>query len=1385
MIEESNMDNQQPPSNTPAARSLSWMPATPQEESLRELSQRIAFTPDMNLGFFGKLSTAFSNETVSGNLLDRMAGPGYADTGYIVTGLDIRKYAGDIDPRSASRAAASSDSFAEFLYETDRIRNTEKKRKELFSGGLAGQLTGFGLTMLAAGSEAVALSLLAGAGGAAMGVGRVAGAAASATTAVTRVNRIRGAIKASGTALAIDVPLEATRYALDKTLRPADIIMALGASGGLSASLGAWKPHFFIRELQGASDVAATRTAAAALRETGQDTAAARLEDAVRVSVRIVESDSEAARVAGLRGTELYDEARKLGVQTHIKNSEGVMRHRPIKEIREEILNKQPKKRTASPTQVEAQVLREVKGLGRTALVAMAKRVGARTTGATENIINSIVKKRIQAARTGKVTKTDPPRLPAGLDLRKTVSSKEGTIQLEGTFERVLWKLGTARKKDTEQLNELRKALRERGFEDPDAIAKDFVKRTKAARKLESNEKPFTANAVKLQTEGASRTLEDGTAVRGFVRETDYDTRVDSDILGVADEDVVVAIDGNPTVEVPAEFADDIVDLTPTKAVPRRGMTTHSDGLRETIARGIDYLGGDLMAYFFMPNSYRMLRSSNPEVRRFAEEFMTMGREGNHNVSLKARVAFDRFVGKVRRDINKARQAAWEQGEKLTDLDIIRGVRSGEKFDGPIGDAVEAVRTHFREVKRYGTDRGMPLDSIPDDLRYVTRRYNHSAFTKLIARLGAEGKNGESEAIRIFKQAILNHPDAAARGVTEAKAEAASRRIVNWGKSPDEVMDVKETRVRLDKIRKELIDDGIPEEEVDSFLELVSPKINTEPHLSFAKRRIEMDENYVDPQTGISIDEFFNNNLTELLGRYTKQIVGGAETRVGLQKLFGDADISRSALKDKILKAGDLSEKEAARVTRTIDRVMREIGGQPIHPGTSRETMKLIYGANAFSQATIGMTLGFAQITEIASLVCRNGIRSAFEQLPSLKELAKIFTMGFRDLRTGRQGLGLEGLDDIDDLGAMIDTYTGIAGDYARGDHFTRVIDDAGFDGDYIKGNSMRYLNYGQQVSFLNPLGIMPMDTFLRRWAGRAAFQNFVNMTFKADADGIVRISSTAWDNQKVRLKQIGLDEDDLNRLKKAFEQPGAITFKKGVFGDYKVKTFNPKAFNDEFIFQKFALSLRKHVDSTIQRQSYGELPEFWTTPVGKLIGQYRVFMIASKTKQLAAGVARGDATEAANIVGACGLGTLAYYLQTYYRSASMDSNKRETYLKERLSTDYLLKAGAMKSPYSTVFPMLIDSATSMVGGEPFFDPSMRTTGLGIDPLRGSVPYSVLYNRILPAGREITGALFRGDEISKQDLRNDQALLWFTKIPGVDQAVNQLGINPLNIPEKD
>ena len=1376
--------------NTDPKPSLFYAPQNPERLTYRQLSLRQDLVPESDVGFFGKVGRAFGGETVAGEIVRELGAPDYTRTGYVATDEDIEKYASGISPDAARRVAAATagSSFAEFIHELDEVRLTEKRRAELFSGGTGGMLTGLGLTILAAGGEAVVLSLLATSVGAA--VGGPVGLATGVGLAGQRASRLKGAITAMRTAALIDIPLETARYELDKSLRSGDLIMALGASAGLSGLIGFAKPGLYIKTLQDASDVASARLLAEVLRDSGDDISAEVVEAKLRQKVRLGLNTPDAEDVASLSRKELLKEAKARGVATHRTNKDGRKVFRPANEIREELITARTRGRVTTEM-VEAQARRDVSGLSVTALRRLAKDIGANPRGKKEAIIKSIVSTRKKIAETGRVITRDVPRMPKGLNLVSSVTNAKVNVKFKGTFEKALWKLGTAKEtvKSGEALIELRKIMKERGISDPDALAKKFVA---AVKKMERTSRRKTVDVSKMDLPEARIKLSDGGEGVGFQPTRKVDRiEIDEDIAGgVIDEaeEALVSVNGQPIASGPREFLEDVEEMasTPTVDPGRQTITGHNEGFRETIARAIDHFPGDipglrLIYNFFAPITLRLLRSNSSEVRLFVTEFLENPRGGASNVTTRARIAVERHYGKLRQEVNAARETARQSGQTLDDLTILRAVRSGEEFDGPLGQAVNAVRKFHRDVKAYGAKRGLDLGTIPDDPRYFNRAYSHTQFLKLIDELG------EENVLELLTQAIRRQVNADDLGVTEEKARAAARRILEYGKDPRGTRNYKDTQVVLDRVRRELISDGIPEEEVEDFMELIIPRLEHQPHLSYARRRIGMDENFSMVIGGrtVHVDELFNNNMSVLTARYAQRVIGGAEVRVGLKNAFGNADMSFQDLVDRVTTGAREAGEDADFVEKVVTKAYRGMVGQPIFSDSS--SMKWIMGTNAFAQATIGMTLGFAQIPEIASIIFRTGLKASFQQLPQLREIATIFTMGIRDLATGRQGLGLEGLRKMqDDLASVLETFTGVAGDYRRGDHFMRRLDDMGFDSDYIGGGAMKYLEWGRQVSMLNPLGIMSMDTFLRRWAVRSSFQHFVNQAYEIGPDGVAVLNKSFWDNSKVRFAQLGLSEEDITKISKILRNPDIVKTRKSMFGTHKVRDVDLEKFaaEDLAVFDKFAFALRRHCDHMVQRQSFGESPYWVSTPVGKLLGQYRVFMLASKSKQLAAGVARGDVREGMNIVGSMGLGALAYYLQTHYRAASMDDATREKYLKEKLDSDKMMRAGVMKSSYPSIFPMLIDSFTAMVGEEPVFDPSMRTTGLGINPVTGSVPYGVM-TKFEKSVREVTGAAFRDDTFSKKDWRDTNSLFWFTKVPGAEQLINRLWINNLNAPQKD
>ena len=1522
---------------------------TPEERTNRELYHAYTLRPSENVGFLEKVSNALQTETVTGQFIRDVFSSGFKEQpGYVVSDEDIQEYASDLPVEMAERAALSATSFPDFLFETDQIRKTLKSRAELFSGGPIGATVGIGLMIGAAGGEAVALTLL----GSAI-ANPQAGLATGAVNTITKLKRIKSTFKAMGIAAAVDIPLETARYNLDKTLRPLDVAVALGASAGLSGAMGAAFPKLFLKELQEFSKTAAVKEAADAARAAGKPDVAEAVEETIkqRISVRPYQAFVDEAEA--MTRPELIAKAKELGIETHKRNVRGGKSPKKSVDLRREIVAAQRELEGADTVNIGRQVARDLEGLNKTQKADYARNLGVSETVIRKGGIElrrAIHRQAQEAARTGKITTGVIPKLPKGVRLSKTASFKKIKVRFKSNVEAALWTI--AKGKNAEKVDKLKQWFKDSGVDDVDELAKQFVKQVEEDSKSFITgkgvwrTKTFGLNADRFKIGKESLHKDDDTITSVFynadrsrawqishiihedggimkvdfvgykltpggrikdviqmhgrgnfnreslqvlrtvindtfeVAKSQGITRVefsastpsrakaykriakryfnidDSGIEETSDVSMLIDVPWGPLGELrpdiramglsaktkggepiepemgifqsrdPYDFTvdEDLVEASIPKAPGDPGIHPvsdipdapivvngevrgegpadmvrlreedlaardaeqykvfgHGQGIRETIARAIEVFPGDVpflrpIFSFFAPVSIRLLRSESQTIRRFADLFLENPRGGGQNVTTATSINTHRMTSRLWQGLDLARANARKAGTRLEDIDIIRAVRSGQDFDGPLGDAVRAVRKFNSEILKYGKEGGVFTEAIPESARYFHRSYSSTAFSKAIQQFG------EDEVLEFFTQAIMSHKSTRAAKLTHAKAQSVARRIMEYAKDPEGARDWRGSQIMIDGMRQRLIKEGIAEDEVDDFIRAIAPHVENQPHISYGRRRIELDETFEGTLGGknVHIDEFFNNDLRGNVTRYAQRVIGGVETRKGFQALFGEADLTMADVLSRLrMAAGDVGE-DSQFIQDIASHAYKGLTGLPIY--NNPQFMKWSMASNSFAQATIGMTLGFAQLPEIASIMMRSGFKASLQQLPSLREIGTIFTMGIRDLATGRQGLGMVSFRD--DLASVLETFTGVGGDYRRGEHFMRRLDDMAFDDEYVKVGMNKYMDYGRQTAVLNPLGIMPMDTFLRRWAVRSSFQHFVNEAYTMKAGKAV-LNDGFWSNAKVRFEQIGITGEAFDRISAALRDPSIVSTHPGMFGRYTVRNIDVSKMADIAAFDEFALALKRHTDSMVQRQSFGESPYWVNTQVGKLISQYRVFMLASKSKQMAAGIARGDMREAANVVGSAGLGILAYQLQTYYRSLGMSERDRQLYLSEKFKDENLIKAGIVKGSYSNIFPMLIDSGSFILGKGPVFDPSMRTTGLGIDPIRGSVPYSVLYGKMWPAAREITGELFREDELSESDLRNVQSLIWATKIPGVDQLINSQFINKLGLPEKD
>ena len=732
--------------------------------------------------------------------------------------------------------------------------------------------------------------------------------------------------------------------------------------------------------------------------------------------------------------------------------------------------------------------------------------------------------------------------------------------------------------------------------------------------------------------------------------------------------------------------------------------------------------------------------------------------------------------------LHQARQAAKALGNSLTDNQIVRALTTEikDELDEPLQMAVAAIVRFNNKLKAHAQKYGL-LKNNPnlDPNRYFHRIWRNTEFTK--------HAKFEKQMVRYFTQAILSGN---AGNVERGVARQAARRIVEFGLHPDAARNAQKTRTWIEGIRRPIYDgarakgltDKQAKKQVSDIVDVVVGHLGREgklePHISgFAKQRIKLNENYVGKINGtdIHIDEFMHRDILEVTSQYAHKVLGAVEIKKGMQAVFGDSNITIAEAVERIVATVDDANKEYTR--NALQFQLRRLSGIPVWEGKhSPKVMAGILNAQALAQGTMGMKLGIAQLPEIMNIMLRPGLMSALRALPSLKTFRNTFLMGIREGEAGVRGADGRLLDK---LAAEMETFTGVGGEYFTHEHLLRRLDDMGFD----KGTGVNnFLDTGRRISMLNPLGIIPMDTFLRRWGAKAEFQNIVNTAFQLK-NGKPVLTDTFFRHHKTRLHQLGLNDTDIKQVFRMLTQKDVISVRKGVFGNYRVMDIDFTKVKDKGAYDKLALAVRRSVDSMVQRQSLGEIP-LWmnASPWAKLLTQYRVFSVASRSKQLAAGLARFDGTEAINMVGSIGLGFTGYTLLTYSRALGLRPSERRNYLAKRLNFEESLKSGIMRSSYASIVPMLIDSAVKpFMGGEGVFDASGRTTRQGVGLLEGTVPWSLAKN-ISKIGYQGVGDIFTSQRMSKEDMRNIMRIAWFLQIPGVNETANLFTSGLENVP---
>ena len=1336
--------------------------------------------------------------------------------------------------------------FLEFIHEVNDARITERRRAQLFQGGTLDFIGGLGATILASLPEFIVATAAATTVGSFVStpVGGVGAGVATATTRIGRIGKIidvgiksargRTVAKTLLTAAAVDVPMELIRYRVDPTIRPIDLAIGISAAGALGGGIAAYKPQWFSAEMR-----AALRESATELEEEAGAAVASAVAGKPLGAALGVEARQRAKRLQALR--ELRLEMKKAFDMVDDLARKG--RIDELNQMAEQLGVSLKRSRTAEQAlkEAEEQTVRQIQNLrgkqARAKLEQMAQDLiefGAvpfgRPRGIPEGVPTRLslneLRKSVEKAALKKLRQNPPAAdsVPLKVSELKKAIKRAGGARIREESGAIIRKSASeananqirkqvARNLSGESISSLKGIAGRLGVFNREAF--DGIKAAKKADLRKAREKYLKSQIIEAQVK------------RLKAKGADFDLDIDDDILNPlmhqrgrsdispemqaridrrrADRDLPTSELGRAAGEAISETGDNSIDDI-VQMTTRLAEEAQEGGTRNAIARLIDGEWGEGWTaakwwhILTTPVSTRLKKTGNAALQTASRLFMESTATGGYNAVQKTRQLQQTAMIQLADAKQRALQAARKVGATIDDSEILSKLRSGATASEMAEHEriyVEGLRDFFANAKKYGQKTGVFRDSLPDSPSYFHRIWRPTQMAKFLNERG----EASEEIITFFKEAIEASGDPAmlrvitkGDGSKTTAAEAAARRIVSFMSDKESHGNFKAT-LRWTASNKSMLIKELGEENtalVDDIINLATDGMH-DPVVAAGRPRIKLDENFVGEVNGqqVRVSDFINNNIEEVASIYSQRLFGAGELRKAFKafvrmhpELFGTT--AEKAARENFVPSMDEMISVLQRQSRGTDvediteevmgMTFRSITGLPLWSSSGQKQMRNMIRIQAMGQSTLGMYLGLAQLPEIANIISRSSMRAAFQSF---------------DLQTMTNALliGVKKNDNIDPILNQLGMHVGVGFDYNIGEHVLRRLDDMGIDGT-VRGQTMadRFLDAGRNFSMLNPLGIIPMDTFLRRWATKSNMQWFVDSAYKMNKTGKVDFNSGFWRNSKQRFRELGLDEEMVERINKELLRPEVVQTKKAVFGSHKMIDLNFEAIKDQGAYDALILAMRQLADNQVQRQTIGNLP-YWMqmNPLFKVLSQFRVFSFASKGKQLAAGAARGDASEVINMVASAGLGYLSYVGLTYARRPSIDPFEREAWTEERLSMENALKSAVVRSSYSNILPQIIDVAAMTLGssGDPFFNKYTRTSDTyGLDPIRGSVAWGVGRNVIQSVTGSLQNIIDPNNPWSKEDLRNIQRSVWLSKIPIIDQVINEL-ISQSDLPATD
>ena len=733
-----------------------------------------------------------------------------------------------------------------------------------------------------------------------------------------------------------------------------------------------------------------------------------------------------------------------------------------------------------------------------------------------------------------------------------------------------------------------------------------------------------------------------------------------------------------------------------------------------------------------------LLSSDNPIInglgRRLAED--ALGKRGDNVIESTADLLkTNAFKGKLAR-FYQTYGVEYKAWAKENNIGFFRRSQSKQRtsFGEQVADAIEnpngihssAVKRMaqrnaelYRDILREAKEAGVKgFENIPENLTYFTHRWNKYKFDDLRNKIGDNGIEA------LLTQGLVN-------GTTDLTEEAAAQiaRAMNIKIKSDLAgidsgfsrLFTSDSRKTLKQIMKEErfgkeVDGRFKEfsdEEIDSLLGLFEQKQTGVPSRAKYRLRFDMETNLraVNKETGIleefSIKDLQERDAEQVFTLYANEMSGrialakkGIKSETDFEQLINQAaNYAQNQGVGKTRQRNRKRIKKEEQVLRTLHSMI--LGRRPpdfVEPDGS--FMKVLRLIQDFNFIRLMNQVGFAQFAELGNAVQVGGIRGLIRVMPEFKAMIKRAENGeltdpvLRDIEafygTGADRMTNQMINRLDQLETN--------SPYGRG-----ILDG-------IQRTADRAKRITADIS-----GMAPITLGLERGTSRIVMQTLADMAFSNKSLSLKRMRS------------LGLGDDEaklvFDNFKKHAKLEASYLFKTKKLREINLQNWDPKARD------VLGIAVARWTRRAIQQNDLGNLAKFMTQEYGKILVQFRTFMMVSHAKQLLHNIKMRDMRAFQAMMYSSISAGLAYTAQQQIQMIGLSEKEKKERRKERLSASAIAKATFARSSYAAFIPGTLDTALDFYGPNDYFDGfgSYRSSGLESNFLTGNPSYQIVF----------------------------------------------------------